>query len=181
LSSVNATTPIVLPTSSSEKAISQWAHSRVPSEEPHVFARSGSLKVHIMPSRPSLPSSESMAGVQDSKMEPPKELAPPFSDKESPQSSKDSNYLGSFPAGPSVETIYFSSSSTAEKKALPPEPPVDYNDQQTSKENAPPASVPNGTEFAPASWDFQSDQDGGHPITSVCEMQSASEGEERSL
>ncbi|KAK6029906.1 kinase domain protein [Ostertagia ostertagi] len=134
LSSVAPTSPTVLPTSASEQAISHRTHSRVQSEEPQVFTRSGSLKGQVVPSKPSSPSSQSLPGVHKSKTEPPQHFSAPSSDRESPPNSKDYNYFEQFPAGPSAETTYFSSSSSSDKKGVPPpEPPVDYNDQQNSK------------------------------------------------
>ncbi|KAK5976879.1 Protein kinase domain-containing protein [Trichostrongylus colubriformis] len=162
LSSVTSTAPTVLPTSASEQAINQRTHSRVHSEESQSFARSGSLKRHAVPSKLSTPSSRSLPGVQKSKTEPPLHYTTPSSDRErdSPANSNDYNYFEQFAAGSSAETTYFSSPSLAEKKAPPPEPPVDYNDQQNSKENAPPATMPNGAAFPSVSRDVRRDEDG---------------------
>ncbi|EYC38820.1 hypothetical protein Y032_0692g1578 [Ancylostoma ceylanicum] len=125
--------------------------------------RAGSFR-GLSSSQPGTTSSSSFSqysphGIQKSKTEPPLHYALLSSGKESPRNVKDYNYFEQFPAGPSTDSEYFVAPPSPEKKVPPPEPPVDYNDQQHSKENAPPVSTLNGAPFPSVSQDVAKTQD----------------------
>ncbi|CAJ0609754.1 unnamed protein product [Cylicocyclus nassatus] len=106
------------------------------------FNRAGSLR-GVPPQQAEITSSpppQNVGRVQKSRTEPPLHYIG-VSTGESSRNVQEFNYSEHFPAGPSTENEYFAPSTT-EKKVPPPEPPVDYNDQQNSKENAPPISLP---------------------------------------
>ncbi|KAJ1367214.1 hypothetical protein KIN20_028079 [Parelaphostrongylus tenuis] len=145
----------------SEKPTSQQTHSLVKDYEAKQLKRGGSLRRSSSQGRVvshSSLSSPSVLGVQKSKTEPPLYYSLSSPVTEVLQNSKDYNYFDQFPAGPSSENGYFVTLTPAEK-APPPEPPVDYNDQQNSKENAPPQPMVNGATVRSASQDIQKVQD----------------------
>ncbi|WKY16880.1 hypothetical protein Q1695_001473 [Nippostrongylus brasiliensis] len=156
LTSGPSVAPSVLPTSTSEQTLNLRYQPHIVKGEQQMernFHRAGSLKGPVA-LKQSSPSSQSLPGVQKSKTEPPMHVSAFSTGDESAHNVKDYNYFEQFPAGPSTETTYFTAQSIA-KKAPPPEPPVDYNDQQNSKENAPPQSAQNGSVFPSVSRKLQ--------------------------
>lgn len=150
------------PSLRSQTIINEQIQSRVEEYETKALKRAVSLRrsssQRVLTSS-STPSPTSLVGVQKSETEPRLQHAFSLSVPESIQNNRDYNYFDQFPAGPSTENGYFITPSPVEKKAPPPEPPVDYNDKQNSKENAPPVSMENGAMFHNASQAVQQIQD----------------------